>query len=197
MTKAGLTRGELVFVIVSTLIFTILCGLGMYAYVNRDNRWVRIVNPTEEKAVEFVAVSRLLQPYVRTERGNLFFCTGSGWQDACKPVTQAGLPIIAIPGRWQTCKPIFPRLPALPGEPVNTLDVGQCQEGRTYARLVILSDGTIWKWQRNFSWVYGFAVGSIAVTGLILGLLLSVATVHIRRYLRSPIPEVKGGPKAA
>jgi hypothetical protein len=193
----GLTRGELIFVTVFTLVFAALCTFGMYSYVNRDNRWVAVVSPTQEKAVEIVAVSRLLQPYVRTEAGNVYFCSGSDWNDTCRQVTKAEMPMLAIPGRWQTCKPVFPQLPALPGEPVNTLDVGQCQEGRTYARLVVLGDGTIWKWQRNFSWVNGFATGSIAVASLLLGLLLGSAVVRVRRYLNSPIPQVQGEPKVA
>ena len=79
---------------------------------------------------------------------------------------------------------------------MNSLDLGQCQEGRTYARLVILGDGSIWKWQRNFSWVAGFALGSIVVASLIVGALMGFAIVLVRRYLRTPIPEVTGGPKA-
>ena len=197
MQKTGLTRLELIIVVVVTLVFSALCTLGMIAYLNRDNRWVPIVYPTQEKAVEIVAVSRLLQPYVRTEAGNLYFCSGSTWQDACRPITKAELPVIAIPGRWQTCKPVFPALPALPGQAATTLDVGQCQEGRTYARLVILQDGSIWKWQRNFSWVAGFALGSILVASLILGALIGFAIVLIRRYLRTPVPDATGGPKLA
>jgi hypothetical protein len=195
MNKTGFTRAELIIILVVTLVFTALCTAGMAAYVNRDNRWFPVVHPTQEKAVEIVAVTRLLQPYVRTAGGNLYFCSGSSWQDACRPVTQADLPVNRIPGRWQTCKPVFPRLPALPGEPVNTLDVGQCQEGRTYARLVVLGDGTIWKWQRNFSWVNGFALSSIAVASLFLGFLIGLAIVLVRRYLRTPIPQATATPK--
>ena len=125
---------------------------------------------------------------MQTESGSLYFCSGSGWQDACKPITQADLPIIPIPGRWQTCRPVFPTLPALPGQPAATLDVGQCQEGRTYARLVILQDGTIWRWQRNFSWVSGFALASVAVATLLVGALIGIVIVRIRRYLRTPVP---------
>ncbi len=196
MKQAGLTWVELILLIAITLLFAALFTFGMYRYVNRDNVWVPIVYPAQEKAVEIVAVSRLLQPYVRTSQGNLYFCSGSNWTDACQPITKSQLPMIPIPGRWQTCKPVFPTLPALPGLPVTTLDVGQCQEGRTYARLVILSDGTIWKWQRNFSWVNGFAVGSIAVASLMVGALLGLAAVRMRRYLQSPIPQVKT-PKVA
>jgi hypothetical protein len=58
-----------------------------------------------------------------------------------------------------------------------------------------LSDGTIWKWQRNFSWVPGFALGSIIVASLLLGVLLGITAVRVRRYLRSPIPQVKTPPE--
>lgn len=197
MKKSGLTRTELILVIVVTLVITALGAIGMVTYNNRDNRWVPIVHPTQEKAVEIVAVSRLLQPYVRTAGGNLYFCSGSTWQDTCKAITQTDLPIIAIPGRWQTCKPVFPALPALPGQPANTLDVGQCQEGRTYARLAVLEDGTIWKWQRTFSWVNGFALASIVVASFLLGVVVGLAIVWVRRYLQSPVPDVTGGRKAA
>ena len=197
MKKTGFTRAELVIVVVVTLAVTALCTLGMYRYLNRDNAWVPIVYPAQEKAVEIVAVSRLLQPYVRTESGSIYFCSGSTWQDTCKPISKADLPVIPIPGRWQTCQPAFPALPALPGQAVTTLDVGQCQEGRTYARLVILDDGTIWKWQRNFSWVAGFALGSVAVASLIAGALIGTVTVLVRRYLQAPAPEVAGDAKIA
>lgn len=195
MKKSGLTRTELIIVIVVTLVVTVLGAAGMAAYNNRDNRWTPIVYPTQEKAVEIVAVTRLLQPYVRTTQGNLYFCSGSTWQDTCRPITQADLPIITVPGRWQTCKPEFPALPALPGQPVTTLDVGQCQEGRTYARLVVLEDGTIWKWQRTFSWVNGFALASIVVASFFLGLVIGLAIVWVRRYLQTPGPGTKEGPK--
>lgn len=191
MNKVGLTRAERSFVVVFALLFAALGAFGMIRYVNRDNVWTPIVYPTQERAVEIVAISRLLQPYVLTEQGNLYFCSGGAWQDTCRQITKAELPINAIPGRWQTCQPVFPTLPALPGEPVSTLDVGQCQEGRTYARLVILGDGTIWRWQRNFSWVAGFGTASIAIASLFLGWLLGLAAVQARRYLRSPIPKVK------
>lgn len=197
MKKTGLTRTELIIVVVVTLVITALGALGMSAYNNRDNRWVQIVHPTQDKAVEIVAISRLLQPYVRTASGSLYFCSGNSWQDACTAITKADLPMIPIPGRWQTCKPVFPALPALPGQPVNTLDVGQCQEGRTYARLAVLEDGTIWRWQRNFSWVNGFALASITVASFFVGLILALAIVWLRRYLSSPVPQVPKGPKPA
>ncbi len=196
MKTTGFNRTELILVIVVTLVVTAVGTLGMLAYNNRDNRWVPIVHPTEDKAAEIVAVSRLLQPYVRTASGRYYFCSGSTWQDACKTIAQADLPVNPIPGRWQTCKPVLPALPPLPGRPVSTLDVGQCQEGRTYARLVVLEDGTIWKWQRTFSWVNGFALASIVVASFFLGILIALVIVWLRRYLHAPVPEAPGGSKA-
>jgi hypothetical protein len=195
MNKTRFTRAERIILGGVTLVFAALLTLGMAAYLNRDNRWFPIVHPTDARAVEIVAVTRLLQPYVRTDAGNYYFCSGSTWQDTCRPVAQTDLPVNPIPGRWQTCTPVFPTLPALPGEAVNTLDVGQCQEGRTYARLAVLADGTIWKWQRNFSWVAGFALGSVAVASLLAGALIGLAIVLVRRYLRSPVPEIPPAPK--
>jgi hypothetical protein len=195
MKKTGLTRAEFIIVVIVTLVFTVLGAIGMSLYNNRDNHWVQIVHPTQDKAIEIVAISRLLQPYVRTESGSLYFCSGNGWQDTCTAIKPVDLPMLPIPGRWQTCKPVFPKLPALPGTPVNTLDVGQCQEGRTYARLVVLEDGTVWKWQRTFSWVNGFALASIVVASFFVGLLIGLVVIWVRRYLQSPIPEPPPAPK--
>lgn len=194
MKKPALAPSELIIVVASALVVGAVLTFLMLRYVNRDNRWTPIVAPKGEKTVEIVAVTRLLQPYVKTETGAYYFCSGSEWDDSCRPTQIADLPVYRIPGRWQTCAPAIPaRLPPLRAEPVNTLDVGQCQEGRTYARLVVLSDGSIWKWQRNFSWVNRFAVGSVAVWGVVLGALAGLAIVWARRYLRQPAPEVLQG----
>jgi hypothetical protein len=189
--KSVLTRTELIITGVTTLVVAAIFTFGMYRYVNRDNRWTPIVAPKNEKTVEIVAVTRLLQPYVKTDAGNYYFCSGGDWDDSCRPVQIAELPVNKIPGRWQTCAPAIPAgLPPLRAEPVNTLDLGQCQEGRTYARLVVLSDGSIWKWQRNFSWVNEFALVSVILWGVLLGALLGLAIVWARRYLSSPEPEI-------
>ncbi len=195
MKKTPFTRGEILTIVLVTLAFTALCGAAMNAYLNRDNRWFRIISPTDEKAVEIVAVTRLLQPYVRTESGNLFFCSGGTWRDKCEQVTAAEIPVNKVPPRWLTCAPELPQLPPLPGGIAHSLAVGQCQESKTYAKLVILDDGSIWKWQRSFSWVNGFALASIIGYGLVLGAIGGFVFVRVRRYLRSPVPQPKTGSK--
>ena len=115
MDQARFSRVELITIAVVTLVFAALCALGLRAYLNRDNRWVHIVSPTNEKAVEIVAVTRLLQPYVRTEQGNFYRCSGSTWRDTCEVVAAERLPANPIPGRWLTCQPEIPALPPLSG----------------------------------------------------------------------------------
>lgn len=193
MTKTPFTRGEILTIALIALAFTALCGVAMNAYLNRDNRWVRIVSPADEKAVEIVAVTRLLQPYVRTAPGNLFFCSGSTWRDKCEQVTAAEVPVNKVPERWLSCAPELPPLPPLPGNIAHSLEVGQCQEAKTYAKLVILDDGSVWKWQRTFSWVSGFALGSVLTYAVMLGALGGYVFVRVRRYLRSPVPQSKSG----
>ena len=73
MKKTPYSRVEVLILLAVTLIVAVLAALGMRAYQNRDNRWIRIVSPTGEKAVEIMAVTRLLQPYVRTQEGNFYF----------------------------------------------------------------------------------------------------------------------------
>lgn len=196
MKKTPYSRVEVLMLLAVTLIVAALAALGMRAYQNRDNRWVRIVSPTGEKAVEIMAVTRLLQPYVRTQEGAFYFCTGSAWNDTCTQVDAAQLPVNKVPVRWLSCQPELPPLPPLPGAIVHTLEVAQCQEGRTYSKLVILDDGTIWQWKRTFSWVSGFALGSVIVYGILFGVLLGILAVHLRRAFRAPIPPLKTDPKS-
>jgi len=195
MKKTPLTRGEILTIALIALAFSALCGVAMNAYLNRDNRWFPIVSPTDEQAVEIMAVTRLLQPYVRTASGNLFFCSGGTWRDQCEQVTAAEIPVNKVPERWLSCPPDLPPLPPLPGNIAHSLSVGQCQEAKTYARLVILEDGSIWKWQRTFSWVNKFALGSVLTYALMFGILGGYAFVRVRRYLRSPVPQPKRGTK--
>ncbi len=194
MKNTRFTRGELILIAGITLVFAALSALGLRAYLNRDNRWVRIVSPTEARAVETVAVSRLLQPYVRTDQGTYFFCSGATWRDTCEPIDETRLPATAVPPRWRTCEPDLPQLPPTPGEVVHSLDFARCQEARTYARLIILADGSIWRWQRSFSWVNGFAFASGVFWSLVLGVLVGIGAVRVQRYLNSPIPGEKKGP---
>ena len=191
MKKTPYSRGEILTILLITLAFSALCGLAMNAYLNRDNHWFRIVSPTDEKAVEIVAVTRLLQPFVRTESGNLYYCSGGTWRDTCEQVVAAAIPVNKVPPRWLTCTPQLPELPPLPGSIAHSLEVAQCQEGRTYAKLVILDDGSIWRWQRSYSWVNSFALASVIVYSLILGAIGGFAFVRVRRYLSTPIPQPK------
>ena len=57
---------------------------------------------------------------------------------------------------------------------------------------MILADGTIWRWQRTFSWVNGFAFASGLFWSVVLGILIGIALVRVRRYLSTPIPEIPG-----
>lgn len=196
MKKVPYSRAEVLILLLVTLVVTALAALGMRAYQNRDNRWVRIVSPSGEKAVEIVAVTRLLQPYVRTQEGNIHFCTGSAWNDTCNRVDAAQVPVNRVPARWLSCPPELPTLPPLPGAIAHALEVGQCQEGRTYSKLVILDDGSIWQWKRTFSWVNGFALGSVIAYGILFGALLGLVAVHSRRALAGPIPPPKAGSKS-
>jgi hypothetical protein len=189
MKKTPYTRAEILILVLVTLGFSVLCTAAMSVYLNRDNRWNRIVSPLDEKAVEIVAVTRLLQPYVRTQEGNLYFCTGGAWRDSCEKVTARGIPVSKVPARWLTCAPDLPELPPLPGSIVHSLAVAHCQEGKTYAKLVILDDGSIWRWQRSYSWVNNFALGTITIYSLILGAIGGIVLVHLRRYLRTPVME--------
>lgn len=191
MKSTRFSRGEFILIAAITLAFAALSALGLRAYLERDNRWVRIVSPTDAKAVETVAVSRLLQPYVRTDQGTYYFCSGTTWRDTCAPVDETRLPATAVPPRWQTCAPDLPQLPEPPGEIVHSLDFARCQEARIYARIIILTDGSIWRWQRSFSWVNGFAFASGVFWSLVIGGLIGVGVVLLRRYLKTPVPGAK------
>ena len=194
MKKTSLTRGEILTIALIALVFTALCGVAMNAYLNRDNRWFRIVSPTDEQAVEIMAVTRLLQPYVRTASGNLFFCSGGTWRDKCEQVTASEVPVNKVPERWLSCPRICPRCRPARKTFAHSLSVGQCQEAKTYARL------SSWKtldleWQRTISWVNKFSLGSVLTYALMFGILGGYAFVRVRRYLRSPVPQPKRGTK--
>ncbi len=191
MKSTRFSRGELILLAAIALGFAALSTLGLWAYLERDNRWVRIVSPTDARAVEIVAVSRLLQPYVRTDQGTYYFCSGVTWHDACERIDTTRLPTTAIPPRWRTCEPALPRLPAPPGEVIHSLDFARCQEARTYARIIVLADGTIWRWQRSFSWVREFAFAVGVFWSLVIGALIGFGVVGLRRYLRAPLPGEK------
>jgi len=129
-----------------------------------------------------------MMPYVKTSQGNLYFCSGSSWRDSCQPITAAELPTTKVHPRWLTCPPPFPETPPLPGPVVDAIEAGQCAEARTYSKVILLSDGSLWLWRRTFSWVEPFTVGTAALLGLVLGWALGGFIIRTRRYLRSPLP---------
>jgi len=76
-------------------------------------------------------------------RSRAIFSSGSGitWRDTCEQVTAAEIPVNKVPRAGLRVAPELPELPPLPGNIAHSLAVGQCQEARNYAKLVILDDG--------------------------------------------------------
>ena len=186
MNKTGLTRGELIFVVIVTLVFAGLCTFGMAAYLNRDNRWFRLVSPPGETPAQIVALDRKLSPYVRTQQGNLYLCSGHTWRDACRPVTTEELPRTELHPQWNTCGKELPPVPAAPGTVVDSVEAGRCFEASTFSKVVILADGSLWQWQRTISWVNPFVWATGTVLGLVIGLIAGAFLVKLRRALRDP-----------
>lgn len=182
------TRREKLILILVALAAAALAALAMSWYHGRSHRWMRIVSPADETVTEIVAVNRAMMPYVKTAQGNLYFCSGSSWRDACQPITPAELPINNIHPKWLTCPPPFPETPPAPGEIVDAVEAGQCAEARTYSKVILLRDGSLWLWRRTYSWVEPFTVGTAGLLGLLLGWAFGVFFINTRRYLRTPIP---------
>ena len=86
------SRRETLFILAVGIVGALLAALVMTWYLNRENRWFRLVSPPGETPAQIVALDRKLSPYVRTQQGNLFLCSGHTWRDACRPVTAAELP---------------------------------------------------------------------------------------------------------
>lgn len=181
------TRREKLILLFIALAAGTLAALAMSWYHGRSHRWIRLVSPTGETATEIVAVNRVMMPYVKTEQGNLYFCSGSSWRDACRPITPAELPINKIHPKWLTCPPPFPETPLAPGKIVDAVEAGQCAEAKTYSKVILLSDGTLWLWRRTYSWVEPFTIGTAALLGLLLGWGFGVLFINTRRYLRTPV----------
>lgn len=175
---------DLIILALAALAGAALLTLVMVWNLNRDNRWVRIVSPTDEKAVELVALNRVLDPFVKTESGNIYFCSGGDWHDSCVQVTPGEVPVTKVHLQWLTCGDTFPDIPAPPGAVVDAIAVGRCAEAATYAKVVILDDGTIWQWRRTFSWVRPFALGTSVILGLLLGFFGGKFILKLARALR-------------
>ena len=150
------SRRETLFILAAGLVGALLAALAMTWYLNRDNRWFRLVSPPGETPAQIVALDRKLSPYVRTQQGNLYLCSGHTWRDACRPVTAEELPRTELHPQWNTCGKELPPLPAAPGVVVDAIEAGRCFEASTFSKVVILDDGSLWQWRRTFSWVNPF-----------------------------------------
>lgn len=164
----------------------LICALGTVWYLDRDNRWFRIVSPQNETATAVLALDRGLNVYVRTTQGNLYLCGGRTWRDTCRRVSADEVPLVKVPAQWRTCPSPFPESPPLPGEVVDAIEVGRCSEAATYSKIVILKDGTLWQWRKTLSWVNSFAVASASLAGLGLGIVGALAVRKVAHALRSP-----------
>lgn len=180
------SRREIFFIIAAGLVGALLAALAMTWYLNRDNHWFRLVSPPDETPVQIIALDRKLSPYVRTQQGNLYLCSGYTWRDACLPVTAEELPNTELHPQWNSCGPDFPPVPALPGAVVDAMEAGRCSEASTYSRVVLLDDGTLWQWRRTYSWVNPFVWVTGTVLGLMIGLAAGAFIVKLRRALRVP-----------
>jgi hypothetical protein len=180
------SRRETLFIIAAGVIGALLAALAMTWYLNRDNRWFRLVSPPDETPVQIVALDRKLSPYVRTQQGNIYLCSGHTWRDACRPVQADELPPTELHPQWNTCGKELPPLPVLPGTVVDSVEAGRCFEASTFSKVVILDDGSLWQWRRTFSWVNPFVWVTGVILGLGIGLIAGVFLVKLRRALRDP-----------
>jgi hypothetical protein len=174
------SRRETIFILAAGLVGALLAALAMTWYLNLDNRWFRLVAPPGETPAQIVALDRKLSPYVRTQQGNLFLCSGHTWRDACRPVTAEELPRTELHPQWNTCGRELPPLPAAPGVIVDAI------EASTFSKVVILDDGSLWQWRRTFSWVNPFVWVTGTILGLLLGLAAGIFIVKLNRALRDP-----------
>lgn len=177
-------RSDLLIVVIAALAGLLLSALGMTWYLNRDNRWFKIVSPPNEKTIQILAVDRSLNAYVGTDQGNMYLCGGRTWRDVCRKVSTDELPLNKVPAQWRSCASIPPLWPPEPGVVVDSIEVGRCSEAATYSKLVILNDGSLWQWRRTYSWVNGFALVTGVLLGLMAGVLGGVFIIRLRRALR-------------
>src|SRR5512137_1553639 len=118
------SRRETLFILAAGIVGALLAALLMTWYLNRDNRWFRLVSPPGETPVQIIALDRDLSPYVRTQQGNLFLCSGHTWRDACRAVTAEELPVTELHPQWNSCGQGLPPLPPAPGVVVDSVEAG-------------------------------------------------------------------------
>lgn len=178
-------RGTL-FIIAAGLVGALVAALVMTWYLNRDNRWYRLVSPPGETPIQIVALDRKLSPYIRTQQGNLYLCSGPTWRDVCHAVAAEELPPTELHPQWNSCGKTLPAIPPARGVVVDSVEAGRCYEAATYSKVVILSDGSLWQWRRTISWVNPFVWVTGTILGLISGLIAGAFLVKLRRALRDP-----------
>lgn len=182
--RPAYSRSEAIIIAAAVLIGLLIALLIMAWYFERDNRWFRIASPQDDPAVQILAVDRSLNAYVKTQQGNLYLCGGRTWRDTCREVTVDEAPLNKVPAQWRGCVSVPPLWPAEPGAVIDSVTVGRCAEAATYGRLIILADGTLWQWQRTYSWVNGFARTVLILLGILIGLAAGAFIVKLRRALR-------------
>ena len=148
---APYTRSDILIVVIATLAGAILSALFMTWYLNRDNRWQAIVFPTNEKAVKIIAVDRLLRPYVQTEGGRPLSLRRRHRRDACQRFRPPYCPRDRCHCAGRPATPRS-RKRLLLGSVVDAVEGGRCSEAQTYGKVVLLEDGTLWRWQRTYTW---------------------------------------------
>ena len=117
-------------------------------YLNRDNHWFRLVSPPGETPTQIVALEQV-RPYVRTQQGNLYLCSGHRWR-SLPTVTTEELPRTELDPQWNTWGQELPPLPAA-RVIVDAIEAGRCFEASTFSKVIILDDGRLWQW-RQTSW---------------------------------------------
>jgi hypothetical protein len=178
------SRGEKLFV-AGGLILGLLCALLlMGAWSSQQKRWRPVASPVHQTPVKILALDRSLRAYVRTAEGNLYLCGGDALTQSCTPVTEADLPVNAVPPQWQSCGALAPNIPEPPGKVIDSIMVGRCLEAHTFSKLVILENGSIWQWTRSLSWANWFAFAVCVFLGIVLGAAGAIILVELRRRLR-------------
>jgi|GEM_PF-1815348 len=182
--RSSYNRKEIPVIVIAAVSGALICTLAMSWYLNRDNRWFRLISPSDETATEIVALDRGLNPYVRTQQGHLYLCTGATWRATCRQVTPEELPTTKVHPQWSSCGSTFPQTPVPPGTVVDSIEAGRCSEAATYGKVVLLNDGTLWEWSRTFSWVNQFALVTSTILGVGLGIAVEKVIAKIGRILR-------------